>query len=147
VVTDIEEPKGGRRSYKDWMKVANKLRKRGDASGALSAYERAADRRINSPQAYSGMGWAYLDLGKPVAALHVFRKSISINDEFPDGHLGRATAYRKIGRRGKAIAAYKKFLVHQPTGAEAVAAKRAVKVLEDQEREASAQAGKSGASE
>jgi tetratricopeptide (TPR) repeat protein len=81
--------KGG---YDGYMKQADRLRERGQAWEALLSYEKGADLKPSSGRAYAGMGWCYLDLGKPEAALHQFRKAIAVEPAYAEGHLGHAEA-------------------------------------------------------
>lgn len=133
-VTEIEQAESESRPYQDWIALGDRLRRSGDARGALAAYEKAADRRVNAPQAYAGMGWSYLDQGKTVAGLNAFKKALTLNARFPEGHLGMGVAYRKLGRRGEAMSAYKSYLDLSPEGGEAIAARRTLEQLEAEER-------------
>ena len=80
------------------------------------------------------MGWSYLDQGKTVAGLNAFKKSLTINSRFPEGHLGKGVAFRKLGRRTDAMEAYRAYLKLTPDGNEAVAARHTLEQLEAEER-------------
>jgi tetratricopeptide (TPR) repeat protein len=112
------------------MKQAERLRQRGEAWEALLSYEKAAELRPGAGRAYAGMGWCYLDLSKPEAALHQFRKAIAVEGGYAEGHLGHAEAYRALGNADKALASYRQFLTLKPQGTEAEAARRAIASLE-----------------
>ena len=112
------------------IKAADRLRERGEAWDALLSYEKASVLRPYSGRAYSGMGWSYLDLQKPEAALHQFRKAIAVEPGYPEGHLGHAEAYRALGNADKALGSYKRFLELKPEGAGADSARRAIAALE-----------------
>lgn len=148
-VTELEQTDAATKPYQDWIALGDRLRRAGDAKAALAAYEKAADRRLNAPQAYAGMGWSYLDQGKTVAGLNAFKKALTINARFPEGHLGLGVAYRKLGRRGEAMAAYRSYLGLAPDGGEAIAARRTLEQLEAEERavQAASKATASGSSE
>ncbi len=139
-VSEFDAEDAESKPYQDWIALGDKLRRGGDARGALAAYEKAADRRLNAPQAYAGMGWSYLDQGKTVAGLNAFKKSLTINARFPEGHLGKGVAFRKLGRRSEAMAAYRAYLDLAPNGNEAVAARHTLEQLEAEERAAQAAA-------
>lgn len=119
--------KGG---YDGYMKQADRLRERGQAWEALLSYEKGADLKPSSGRAYAGMGWCYLDLGKPEAALHQFRKAIAVEPAYAEGHLGHAEAYRALGNSEKALASYKRYLEIRPEGVGAETAKRAIAAIE-----------------
>ncbi|MFO0727481.1 MAG: tetratricopeptide repeat protein [Myxococcota bacterium] len=119
--------KGG---FDGYMKQADRLRERGQAWEALLSYEKGADLKPSSGRAYAGMGWCYLDLGKPEAALHQFRKSIAVEPTYAEGHLGHAEAYRALGNTEKALSSYKRYLELRPEGVGAETAKRAIAAIE-----------------
>ena len=119
--------KGG---YDGYMKQADRLRERGQAWEALLSYEKGADLKPSSGRAYAGMGWCYLDLGKPEAALHQFRKAIAVEPAYAEGHLGHAEAYRALGNSEKALSSYKRYLEIRPEGVGAETAKRAIAAIE-----------------
>lgn len=145
-VTEIDQEEAASRPYQDWIALGDRLRRAGDAKGALAAYEKAADRRVNAPQAYAGMGWSYLDQGKTVAGLNAFKKALTLNARFPEGHLGLGVAHRKLGRRGDAMAAYRAYLDLSPEGGEAIAARRTLEQLEAEERAVQAAQGRAAGS-
>lgn len=123
-------PAGGAKGADALIKAADRLRERGEAWDALLSYEKASVLRPYSGRAYSGMGWSYLDLQKPEAALHQFRKAIAVEPGYPEGHLGHAEAYRALGNADKALGSYKRFLELKPEGAGADSARRAIAALE-----------------
>jgi tetratricopeptide (TPR) repeat protein len=125
-----EEENKPKVSFDSYVKQADRLREKGEAWEALLQYEKAAGLRPSSGRAYSGMGWSYLDLSKPEAALHQFRKAIAVDPSHAEGHLGHADAYRALGNSDKALASYKKYLELKPSGVGAEAARRAIAALE-----------------
>jgi len=118
------------KSYDGLLKQADKLRERGEAWEALLSYEKATGLRPDAGRALAGMGWCYMDLGKPEAALHQFRRAIAHEPGYPDSHLGHAEAYRALGNGDKAIGSYKRYLDLKPTGSGAESAKRGIQALQ-----------------
>jgi tetratricopeptide (TPR) repeat protein len=112
------------------IKEGDHLREQGKPWKALLIYEKAADKRPNAARAYTGMGWCYLDLGKPVAALTQFRKASSIDERFGEAVFGRAEAQRALAHKDEALEAYRQYLQLEPGGPDANAAKRAISSLE-----------------
>lgn len=125
------------KSYDGLLKIADRFREKGDAWEALQNYEKATTLRPSAGRGYAGMGWSYLDLGKPEAAVHQFRKAMAVEPSFAEGHLGHAEAYRAMGNSDKALSSYQRYLELRPSGSGADAARRAIAAIEGRTADAS----------
>lgn len=122
-----DQPKGD--SYDALMAEADRSRERDKPKKALAAYEKAHDLKPASAEPLTGMGWSYIDLDNPQAALSSFKRAIKANDRFVEAHFGEAEAHRMLGETDQAIAAYETYLAKAPSGPDRKAAERALAQL------------------
>lgn len=128
---DLKSPAGRSKAFEAWMQQADRFRERDRAKLALQAYERAADLRPDSAEPLTGMGWAYIDLNKPLAAVSVFKKALLVNNRYVEAYYGRAEAHRLLGETEQAIEYYEKYLSRAPSGADRRAAERVLDTLKN----------------
>ncbi|MBI2376544.1 MAG: zinc-ribbon domain-containing protein [Deltaproteobacteria bacterium] len=126
-----EEVPAARRcaTYPDCMRAGDHYRSLGEPIDALLAYERAADRRPNAPQAFIGMAWSYLDQNKTDAALVQFRRAERINEELPEIHVGKGSCFEKLGQKDEATAAYRRAIELKASGPTLKLAQKALERL------------------
>jgi predicted Zn finger-like uncharacterized protein len=128
---DLKTPQGREKAYNQYMQTGDRQRERDHAKQALAAYEKAADIKPQSAEPLTGMGWAYIDMEKPQAALNVFMRAVRLNDHYVEAYYGEAEAHRLLGHREQAIESYEKYLSRSPTGSDRKAAEKALEGLKN----------------
>lgn len=109
---------------------ADRLRTADRAEEALPIYHQALEMAPNNADVHTGMGWCYLDLMDPVAAVEHFSAALELAPRKTDAHMGLAEAYRMRGMKRDAIKHYRRYLAILPTGPEAPVARRMIEKLE-----------------
>ncbi len=116
----------------DWyMDRGDHLRERDQASAALDAYGKASDLQPTRAEPMAGKGLALLDLGNVAAAEAALKQSLKLNARYGVAIIGLAEMYRSQGKKDLAIEFYEKYLDTVPNGAEAPAARAALKKLKE----------------
>lgn len=90
---------------------------RGDAKGALAAFDEAVGEEPGSASAYLGRGAAHLKLGDPERALADFNRALDLDPKDPVALNNRGLAYRELGEFYKAIADYSEAMRLKPDDA------------------------------
>jgi predicted Zn finger-like uncharacterized protein len=88
----------GQSTYKYYLSQGKKLRRSNLPWKALHAYEKAAQIRKSSPAPYVGIGWCYLELGKPIAAQNQFKKASLVDPDSAEAQLGLGLALAAQGK-------------------------------------------------
>lgn len=114
------------KTYEELVATARRSLLRGAAGKALEAYEKAAAKNPQSPEPLDGMGWAYVNLGKPELAILRFQAAVQHSPRYGDAYIGLGEAYRLLGRTDDAVAAYRRYLDLHPRGPSASIAQTAL---------------------
>lgn len=126
--TQAETPPKGTPSFEQLLAQGDRLRQADRPTQALKAYERALELEPDDADALTGMGWCYVDLENPNAAIATFKQVLDKMPRFSDAHFGLAEAYRMKNMKRDATKHYRAYLDILPDGPEAAVAKR---MLED----------------
>jgi tetratricopeptide (TPR) repeat protein len=98
-----------------WNSLGNVLRDKGQASDAVSIYERTLRVNGNYPECWTNLSKALVDLGEFERAFQAVRRALQIDPALPESHNQLAEVYRKKSKFDQAIRAYKKSLELDPT--------------------------------
>ncbi len=90
-----------------------------DINAAREVFRRAIDLNPNYAEAYSGLGWTYInndayvglflykeDVADAKSALEAFQRAIELKSEYRDAHLGAGAAYYRLRQFNEAIEAF-----------------------------------------
>ncbi|MBI5511250.1 MAG: zinc-ribbon domain-containing protein [Deltaproteobacteria bacterium] len=123
------EPDKKKPSFDQLLAQADRLRETDRAAKAIKLYEKALDVEPDDPDAMTGMGWCYVDMEQPDAAVATFKQVLANAPKLSDAHMGIAEAYRLKGSRRDAIKHFQEYLNIMPNGPDAEVARRALKDL------------------
>ncbi len=118
-----------KKTYDNWMRIADGYLQRGNPEQAIEAYDAALELRAEDVEALSGKGLGYLDLGENMLAIEWFRRALDKSPRFAVAIMGIAEAYKYMGDRQSALVYYQKYLEVNPGGEEAQIAKRNIEKL------------------
>ena len=116
--------------YRQLMSQADRLRESDRAGKALQLYEKAGEAAPDDPDVYTGMGWCYLDLEQPAAAISTFKQALRLAPRLSEAHMGLGEAYRIKGDKSSALQHFKTYLDIMPSGPDAPVARRMIEQLE-----------------
>jgi tetratricopeptide (TPR) repeat protein len=116
-------------SYESLMAQAERLRESDRAGKALKFFEQAREIAPEDPDVHTGIGWCYVDLENPSAAIATFNTALRYAPRLSDAHMGLAEAYNMKGDTANAITHYEEYLDIMPNGPEAPVARRMIKLL------------------
>ncbi|MFZ9890086.1 MAG: tetratricopeptide repeat protein, partial [Myxococcota bacterium] len=116
--------------YDELLRRAETARLREKTRTALTLYQQAVALRSDAVAARVGLGWSYLDLDNPAAALAEFKRAVQLDDQHADAHLGVAEASRARRDGRAALVSYRRYLELSPQGRDAAAARAAIKTLQ-----------------
>ena len=105
------------------MRLADRPRR------AARVFEKALALEADDPDALAGLGWCYIDLEDPNAAITKFKRIVDRLPRYSDAHMGLAEAYNLKGMKRDAIKHYQKYLQVLPDGPDAPVARRMLKQL------------------
>jgi len=108
---------------------AERARETDQPKRALNLFTRALELRADDPDILTGIGWCYIDLEDPAAAVQSFKAALQIAPRLTDAHMGLAEAYRTRGMKRDALVHYRAYLDIMPDGPEAPVAKRMIEQL------------------
>ncbi len=108
---------------------ADRLRNSDRAGKALKLYEQAQELEPEDPDIFVGIGWCYVDLEQPAAAISSFKNALRLAPRLSDAHFGLAEAYRNKGDKANAAKHYREFLDILPSGEDAEVARRMLEQL------------------
>ncbi len=114
-----------------YMERGDRMRERDQPSAALDAYGKASDLDGDRAEPVAGKGLALLDMGNIAAAEASFKQSLKLNGRYGVAIIGLAELYRSEGKKDLAIEFYEKYLESAPNGADAPAARAALKKLKE----------------
>ena len=97
---------------------------------AWDAFKKASALRPGVARPWLKLGWASVDLGRFGEAQRAFQKALSIDGGLSEAQFGLAEALKFAGRKDEALAAYKAYLVMDPSGRDAAIARNAISQLE-----------------
>jgi cytochrome c-type biogenesis protein CcmH/NrfG len=117
-------------TFETWMERAATASRQGKALVAARAYGNALKLKPGDVKAQLGLGWAYIDLAKHEDAQKQFQRVATKDDKNPAALMGLGEALRAQGKTEGAKAAFQKYLEVAPNGADAEAAKNAIRALE-----------------
>ena len=120
------------RSYEHLIAEADRAIENGQTAKAQKLYEEALKLQPGGVAAVTGSAYVLLDRQKPLAAIDSFKRALAGAPTFAPALFGLAEAYRLEGEPAPAIAAYKRYLEASPSGADAPAARRQIRELENQ---------------
>ncbi|MEE8410058.1 MAG: tetratricopeptide repeat protein, partial [Myxococcota bacterium] len=125
-----KEPERKALTYEQLLGQAERLRQSDRPNKALKLYDKATDMEPEDAEGYIGLGWCYVDLEEPGAAINTFKQALRYAPRMSDAHMGIAESYRMRGDKAKAIAHYKTYLDIMPSSDEAPVARRMIQMLE-----------------
>lgn len=120
------------RTYEEWMARGDTARANQKLHAALEAYDQAAALQPSQPEAQVSRGLALLDLGNRDGAVTAFQQALELNPRYSVAEFWLGEALRRAGRRADAIHAYESYLGLAPDGAQAAAARQALKTLKEE---------------
>lgn len=106
-------------SYLAHTNVAEELRARGDADGALAHYRAAVALAPRSPQARAALGNALRAWGRPAEALAPLRAALALDPADERAGILLAMALDDLGQSGAAAAELRQVLLRHPESADA----------------------------
>jgi protein O-mannosyl-transferase len=106
-------------SYLAHTNVAEELRARGDAAGALAHYRAAVALAPRSPQAHAALGNALRAAGRPAEALPPLRAALALDPSDERAGLTLAMALDDLGQPAAAIAELRRVLAAHPDSLDA----------------------------
>jgi predicted Zn finger-like uncharacterized protein len=118
-------PRG--RDYTWYVARGDELLERGDVGRARAMYEAALEVRSGGSEAETGLGYVMLETGSPSSAVRHFQAASRIG--YSGAYMGLGDAYRQMGQRDNALAAYRDYLSRYPTGPEAHRARSQITAL------------------
>lgn len=101
------------------VNYGNALKKAGEIHAAVAEYSRALELKGDYPEAWSDVGAAYIDLGRPAEAVAVCETALALKPEFAEAENNLATALARTGQTGAAIEHFRAALRIKPDFAEA----------------------------
>ena len=119
--------------YQTLLKQGRKLRKENLPWKALLAYEKAAELNKSSAAPYIGIGWCYLELGKPIAALNQFKKASLVDPKSVEAYLGQGRALTAQGKLDQAVKRLEQAIEMSPRSRFAKRARKTIAEIEDSE--------------
>ncbi|MEE2903193.1 MAG: zinc-ribbon domain-containing protein [Myxococcota bacterium] len=119
--------------YQRFLNQGRKLRKENLPWKALLAYEKATELRKSSAAPYIGIGWCYLELGKPIAALNQFKKASLVAPDSAEAYLGQGRALTAQGKLKLAIEKLERTIEMSPRSRHAKSARKTIAEIEDSE--------------
>jgi predicted Zn finger-like uncharacterized protein len=117
-------------SFGKLIAQADRLRSQDKAQQALKLYEQALELEPDDLDAQTGMGFCYVDLENPDAAIVMFKKVLENAPRFTDAHMGMGEAYRMKGMKRDAVKHFRAYLDILPDGPDAEVAKRMLETLQ-----------------
>ncbi len=101
------------------LKAAKRALDAGDSKKAYDLYYKVLDRDSRNAQAFTGLGWTLIQMGRHESAAVQFKRAISIDSGLVSAYLGLAKAERNRGNKKGAILIYEQFLKKFPSSREA----------------------------
>jgi predicted Zn finger-like uncharacterized protein len=119
-------------TYEQLVAEADRALGNGSTAKAEKLFAEALRLEPNGVAAVTGTAYVLLDREKPLAAIGLFKRALGIAPTFPQALFGLGEAYRAEGEPTQAVEAYKRYLAAAPGGADAPAARRQIRDLEEQ---------------
>jgi predicted Zn finger-like uncharacterized protein len=116
------------KGYKYYLDKGRALRRRNDPWKALHAFEKASRLRKSAAAPYVGIGWCYLELGKPIAAQNQFKKATMVKATSLEAQHGRGMALVGQGKIEEALPYLERVIDWAPNSR---AARKARKTIEE----------------
>lgn len=117
--------------YEGLVSEADRLLENGATDKAAKLYDRALKSKPTGVEALAGMGYVMLDKERMSLAMGFFERAIAQAPSYGPALFGLAEAQRAEGDEARAIAGYKRYLQVNPSGEDAPAARRQLKLLEE----------------
>lgn len=118
-------------SYDKMVSDADRLLENGATDRALNLYERALKLQPNGVDALTGMAYAALDKERVGLAIGYFERALTQAPSYGPAMFGLAEALRTQGQEARALEGYRRYLQINAAGADAPAARRQLRLLED----------------
>ncbi len=118
-------------SYDKMVSDADRLLENGATDRALKLYERALKVQPHGVDALTGMAYATLDKDRVSLAIGFFERALTQAPSYGPAMFGLAEALRAQGQEARALEVYRRYLQINAAGADAPAARRQLRLLED----------------
>ncbi|RJO68600.1 MAG: hypothetical protein C4523_07595 [Myxococcales bacterium] len=115
-------------NYESLLKRAQQLASSDKAKAALTYFKKALEIR-ETPEALSGLGYCYIDLGQNSSALASFKRALAMNGNHQGALFGAGLANEELGNTSEAVRHYTKYLELYPQSADAGPARNSLKRL------------------
>jgi len=122
-----------KKGYNYYLGKGKKLRKNNNPWKALHAYEKAARIKKSAAAPYIGIGWCYLELGKPIAARNQFKKASMVQATSLDAQHGMGMALMAQGKVEEALPYLERVIDWAPKSRAARKARRTIEEIRDTE--------------